>query len=190
MIVPSTSSQATIKALCPIFATHGLPEIIVSDNGSAFTSEEFQKFIKQNGIRHLRSAPYHPASNGLAERAVQTFKNAMKKATTSDVETHLSRFLFQYRITPHTTTGVSPAELLMGRQPRSHLDLMRPQVSSRVHANQFRQKMAHDQRTRNRSFELGDTVFIKNFADGPTWLPGVVAVLHGLLTYDVKLGDG
>ena len=65
---------------------------------------------------------------------------------------------------PHTTTGVSAAELLMGQQPQSHLDLMRPQVSSRVHANQFRQKMAHDQRTRNRSFELGDTVFIKNFA--------------------------
>ena len=141
VIVPSTSSQATIKALRPIFATHSLPEIIVSDNGSAFTSEEFQKFVKQNGIRHLRSAPYHLASNGLAERAVQTFKNAMKKATTSDLETHLSRFLFQYRITPHTTTGVSPAELLMGRQPRSHLDLMHPQVSSRVHANQFRQKM-------------------------------------------------
>ena len=113
MIVPSTSSQATIKALRPIFATHGLPEIIVSDNGSAFTSEEFQEFVKQNGIRHLRSAPYHPASNGLAERAVQTFKNAMKKATTSDLETHLTRFLFQCRITPHTTTGVSPAELLM-----------------------------------------------------------------------------
>ena len=62
---------------------------------------------------------------------------------------------------------------------------MRPQVSSRVHGNQFRQKMAHDQRARNRSFELGDTVFIKNFADGPTWLPGVVTALHGLLICDV-----
>ena len=67
---------------------------------------------------------------------------------------------------------------------------MHPQVSSRVHANQFQQKMAHDQRAKNRSFELGDTVFIKNFADEPTWLPGVVTALHGLLTFDVKLGDG
>ena len=49
------------------------------------------------------------------------------------------------------------------------LDLMRPQVGSRVHANQFRQKMAHDQRARNRSFELGDTVFIKTLQTG---LPG------------------
>ena len=48
----------------------------------------------------------------------------------------------------------------------------------------------HDQRTWNRSFGLGDTLFIKNIADGPTWLPSVVAALHGLLTYDVKLGDG
>ena len=47
--------------------------------------------------------------------------------------------------------------------------------------------MAHDQRTRNRSFELGDTVFIKNYADEPTWLPGVVTSLHGLLTNDVEL---
>ena len=45
MIVPSTSLQATIKALRPIFATHGLPEIVVPDNGSAFTSEEFQEFV-------------------------------------------------------------------------------------------------------------------------------------------------
>ena len=71
----------------------------------------------------------------------------------------------------------------MGRQPQSHLDLMLPHVGSRVYADQFRQKMAHDQRARNRSFELGDTVFIKNFADGPTWLPGVVTALHGLLIY-------
>ena len=94
VIVPSTASQCTITALHTIFATHGLPEIIVLDNGGAFTSELFQAFTKQNGIRHVRSAPYHPASNGLVERAVQTFKEAMKRSTTGDLETRLSRFLF------------------------------------------------------------------------------------------------
>ena len=190
VIVPSTTSQCTIKALRTIFATHGLPEIIVSDNGSAFTSELFQAFTKQNGIRHVRSAPYHPASNGLAERAVQTFKEAMKRSTTGDLETRLSRFLFQYRITPHTTTGIPPAELLLGRRPRSHLDLMRPQVSSRVQANQHRQKVAHDQHARSRSFDVDDPVFGKNFADGPTWLPGAIIAIHGPLTYDIQLEDG
>ena len=77
--VCSATSSNTISALRTIFATFGLPEILVSDNGSVFTSEEFRVFIKRNGIRHLTSAPYHPATNGLAERAVQIFKRALKK---------------------------------------------------------------------------------------------------------------
>ena len=85
VIVSSTTSQVTIKALRKIYATHGIPEIIVSDNGTAFTSAEFKCFTKRNGIRHVTSSPYHPATNGLAERAVQTFKQALKKCSTSDV---------------------------------------------------------------------------------------------------------
>ena len=72
--VTNPTSAATIEHLRSIFATHGLPEMLISDNGSVFTSSEFEEFTKQIGIRHVRSAPYHPASNGLAERVVQTFK--------------------------------------------------------------------------------------------------------------------
>ena len=72
VIVPLTSSQATIKALRNMFATHGIPETIVSDNGSGFTSCELGDFTRKNGIQHIKTAPYHPASNGLAERAIQT----------------------------------------------------------------------------------------------------------------------
>ena len=64
--VCSATSSNTISALQTIFATFGLPEILVSDKGSVFTSEEFRVFIKCNGIRHQTSAPYHPATNGLA----------------------------------------------------------------------------------------------------------------------------
>jgi transposase InsO family protein len=112
--VTSATSQVTIDRLRMIFATHGLPQILVSDNGTCFTSAEFQEFVRKNGIRHVTSSPYHPASNGLAERAVQSFKVGMKKAGTGNIETNLARFLFRYRIIPHTTTGRSPAELLMG----------------------------------------------------------------------------
>ena len=108
-IVQSVTSSSTIQELRSVFATHGLPEIIVSDNGTAFTSSEFQEFTSKNGIRHIKTAPYHPASNGLAERAVQTFKEGLKKLTEGSVETKLSRFLFQYRLTPHSITGKSPA---------------------------------------------------------------------------------
>ena len=74
MTVPSTSWHITIRHLRSIFATRGLPEIIVSDNVTTFTSAQFQEFMTRNGINHITSAPYHPATNGLAERAVQTLK--------------------------------------------------------------------------------------------------------------------
>eukprot|EP00731_Ephydatia_muelleri_P028800 Em0020g444a len=70
-----------MRVISHTFATHGLPDILVSDNGTAFTSAEFQFFAKANGFRHVRSAPYHPATNGLAERAVQTLKNVLKRMT-------------------------------------------------------------------------------------------------------------
>ena len=78
-----------MRVLRHTFATHGLPDILVSDNGTAFTSAEFQFLAKANGFRHVRSAPYHPATNGLAECAVQTLKNALKRMT-GDVETCLA----------------------------------------------------------------------------------------------------
>ena len=100
--VTTTTSTVTIEHLHSIFTSHGLPEMLVTDNGSVFTSEEFRTFTKQNGIRHSTSTPYHPASNGLAERAVQTFKNFMKKCTDGSIEAHVSHFLLQYGVTPQT----------------------------------------------------------------------------------------
>ena len=62
-----------------MFAAHGISQTLVPDNGPCFTSEEFAMFVKMNGVRHVRSDPYHPATNGLAERAVQTVKLALRK---------------------------------------------------------------------------------------------------------------
>ena len=78
-VVCSSTSGVTIEHLSQIFARHGLPKYIVSDNGSCFTCEEFSKFVKQNRIQHIRTAPYHPASNGLAERDVPIIKNCVKQ---------------------------------------------------------------------------------------------------------------
>nr|XP_044248554.1 uncharacterized protein LOC123002452 [Drosophila takahashii] len=69
-VVSSTSAAAAIKFLRQLFATHGLPDELVSDNGTAFTSEEFKLFTENNLIRHIKSAPFHPATNGQAERMV------------------------------------------------------------------------------------------------------------------------
>ena len=75
----STTSGATIEKLRKIFAKHGLPATLVSDNGSNFTSSEFQEFMKTNGIKHIKVAPHHPTSNGLAERTVRVANEGFEK---------------------------------------------------------------------------------------------------------------
>ncbi len=79
-LVSTASSGITIDCLRKSFSNHGLPEMLVSDNAAYFVSTEFKEFMNKNGIRHVTSDPFHASSNGLAERAVQTFKNMMKKA--------------------------------------------------------------------------------------------------------------
>ena len=115
------TSTATIKKLRQSFAVHGLPETVVTDNGTCFTSDEFSVFMRHNGIKHMQSAPYHPSTSGLAERAVQTLKQGLKKLKQGSIETRVSRFLSSYRTTPQSTTGLSPSEMLFNRSQDAFL---------------------------------------------------------------------
>ncbi|XP_063049093.1 uncharacterized protein K02A2.6-like [Engraulis encrasicolus] len=186
----SATSQVTIEKLRQCFSTHGLPQTLVSDNGTCFTSQEFETFLKQNGIQHKTSAPFHPASNGLAERAVQTFKQGIKKIKGDTLETKIARFLFNYRITPQSTTGLSPAEMLMQRRLRSTLDLLLPDVKSKIRKKQLKQKEHHDAHSKWRSFASGDDVYVRNYSHGPKWIPAVVDENTGPVSYTVQTGDG
>ena len=85
--MPSTTASRTIDELRKPFSSYGLPEQIVTDNGPQFVSEEFATFGKLNGIKQVKSAPYHPSTNGAVERLVQIFKKAMK-ASDHDGRTH------------------------------------------------------------------------------------------------------
>ena len=129
---PTATSSAVIQELRTMFARFGLPETIVTDNGTCFVSAEFESFLEGNGIKHVTSAPYHPASNGLAERAVQIVKKGLKKLVSGSICDRLAKSLMAYRLTPQSTTGISPAELLLGRRPRSRLDLLKPHTAERV----------------------------------------------------------
>ena len=94
----STISNKTIEVLRSQFVRHGLPEQLVSDNGPQFTSDEFEKFLKGNRVKHILTALYHPASNGLAERFVRTLKHSLK-ASSGDGRSvchRLAEFLFEY----------------------------------------------------------------------------------------------
>ena len=105
----SISAEKTISVLRELFARLGLPEQLVTDNGPQFISREFTGFMASLGIKHLRSAPYHPASSGAAERLVQTVKLAILAGEQSGafLEQSLAAFRLQYRNTPHATTGQS-----------------------------------------------------------------------------------
>ena len=76
----SVTASATINLLEEDFAHFGYPHSIVTDNAPSFISEEFQSWCKERGITHLTGAPYHPATNGAAERMVQTFKQSLRKS--------------------------------------------------------------------------------------------------------------
>ena len=78
-VMRTSTATATVEKMRGIFATHGLPVLVVSDNGPCFSSLEFKMFMKNNGIRHIFTALYHPSSNGQAERSECTFKGALKK---------------------------------------------------------------------------------------------------------------
>nr|XP_022311177.1 uncharacterized protein K02A2.6-like [Crassostrea virginica] len=110
----STTSENTINALRHLFSSYGLPVEIVSDNGPQFVSEEYEIFLKENGVRHIRSAAYHPASYGEAERAVRTFKQAMNERG-SKASVKLEELVMSEQMqkdTPKLSPGVQTATAL------------------------------------------------------------------------------
>ena len=118
----STTSQAIITVLKSIFARHGIPEVIRSDNGPQYASQDFARFTESYGFLHQTSSPHYPQSNGQAERTVQTVKRLLKRAS----DPYLA--LLNYRATPLPWCRRSPAELCMGRSLRTCLSQVQEQL--------------------------------------------------------------
>lgn len=95
-----------------MFAKQGFPDSIASDNGKSFISVEYQNYLNECGIRQLLVAPYHPASNGQAERRVQTVKNKLKKRTSEPWHVRLPNVLYGLQATPNSVNEKTPTELL------------------------------------------------------------------------------
>ena len=115
----STTASRTVEELRKLFAQHGLPEELVSDNGPKFIASEFDVFMRSNGVKHTKCAPYHPASNEQVERVVQILKSVLHKHTLDksgvSKSQRLQSFLLTYRTTPHAVTGRTPADLFLRR---------------------------------------------------------------------------
>ncbi len=139
----------------------------------------------QNGIKHITSAPYHPATNGLAERSEQIVKRGLKKIKVGPMTDRLAKILFNYRITPQNTTEVTPAKLLMGRELKSRLDLLRPNTEVKVDRKQYQQRVQGEKRAMEREFMVG-----RNFRPGLLWIGGRIIQVTGPVSYLIELDNG
>ena len=179
-----------------LFARYGLPEEVVSDNGPQLASEEFSQFMEQNGVKFTHVPPYHPASNGAAERSVQTTKAVLAKQVLDiktsklSLEHRLANFLIMYRSTLHTVTGQSPAQLFLGRQIRNCFTLLKPNLNKAVEKQQMKQKQLHDEgRVKGRVFKVIELVLVRNSRQGfERWTPGRITQVKGPRTYLVRCG--
>lgn len=164
--VPGPTAEAAMLFLQNSFRYNGLPYTLVSDNGTAFRSKKFSEFCTFRGIRQLFSAPRHPQSNGRAERAVRSIKEKLEQVFGENWEQKLDTILDSLRSTPGND-GKSPNDLLMGREIRTILSLVRPKP------------VTVDQRLMsNLPYATGDSVWYKKFGC-ETWLPARVVELQG-----------
>ena len=155
----STHASFIIMKMKGIMARHGIPEQVFSDNGPQFSCAEFAQFANTWGFVHSTSSPRYPQSNGLAEKAVQTAKRIVMKATASGQDPYIT--LLEYRTMPISDCGKSPAQLLMSRRLRSVLPstpaslqpaLVNPEdIQPRSEEKQDKQKTLYDRNARTRA---------------------------------------
>jgi transposase InsO family protein len=198
------TSEFTVQCLRQQFARFGIPDSHVSDNGSAFTGVNTKKFLKANGVYQVLTAPYNPASNGLAENAVKTVKRALIKKlgkvprSKEEIDKALQNFLLEYRNTPHVATGISPAQALMGRSLKDNLTHMLPKKATlalkenaKFRANVERQKK-NFKGNRVVKFNVGEEVYIRCYKNPnkPSWVKAKIEEKISEKTYRCRLPSG
>lgn len=173
-IISSTSAKVVIPRLDAIFARHGFPETVKSDNGPPFNSQDFREFADTSGFRHRKITPLWPEANGEVERFMGTLNKYVRTcaAENQNWKTKLPHFLRQYRATPHSATSVSPFEALTGRKMSAGLPgLTKPStvvsVHSRMVQNDAETKMKTKcyvdtkRHTKTSSISPGDSVLVR-----------------------------
>ena len=119
-------NESVLEAMLEVFSRHGIPEKILTDQGSVFMSRLTKQVCQTLGIGHIRTSPYHPQSDGALERWHASLKGMLKRsgADLKYWDRHLRYLLFAYRDTPHCVTGFSPFDLLFGREVKGPLGLI------------------------------------------------------------------
>ncbi|XP_028177592.1 uncharacterized protein K02A2.6-like [Ostrinia furnacalis] len=187
-IIPTktTTSSWCIKRLKELFVTFGIPHILVSDNGRQFTSTEFENFMTECGTTHRKTAPYHPATNGQAERFVQTIKRALRAMAgeRGDLMDKLLEIKYRLRRTPGAS-GHSAYELMFGREVRTRLHTMlkTPPVTPSRTSDTLALQTRH--------FVCGDRVQARLYgSSAQKWTFATVVQRLGKLHYIVRTDGG
>ena len=167
----NTTAASMITILTELFAKYGMPVHCFSDNGPEFHSKEFTHFLKMNGVKHVRVAPYHAVSNGLVEHMVQSFRNHMKacKGSKLSIQQAIENFLLTYWSKKHPTTSSTPASLFLGCELQTRLSLLRPNMGEKVMDSQAKQKVTHDVHGKFREFYPGHWVQLRDLRKEDTW---------------------
>ncbi|XP_054746789.1 uncharacterized protein K02A2.6-like [Anastrepha obliqua] len=190
--IENITTQTIISKLNETLSRYGDCDTLVSDNGTQFTSGAFEQFVTSQGIQHIRTSPYHPQSNGQAERFVDTLKRALKKLKMEGTDSeNLQTFLQTYRFTPNPSVveRKSPAEAFLNRKIKTTLDLTKPQTTeikqrNLKQENQFNVKHG----AKSREFSNGDLVNVKWHQGNDTfWVPGVIIERIGSVNYNVRI---
>ncbi|XP_056106475.1 uncharacterized protein K02A2.6-like [Rhinichthys klamathensis goyatoka] len=191
----TTTAENVISCLKSVFARHGVPTEVFTDNGPQFVNDSFQSFSKDWDFRHTTSSPYFPQSNGLVEKSVGVVKRLMQKA--NDYESSFYMGLLAYRSTP-LECGNSPAYLLMGRRLRSNLpmseDLLVTEGSKKFREfkeqQKAKQKVYYDKGTHHLpELRVGEEVRFKDKTN--TWnQKGIVLEQIQPRSYNVETTSG
>jgi hypothetical protein len=164
--LPTTTAKCTIEKFKSIFACHGICDELHTDNATQFVGSEFADFAREYNFIHNTSSPHYHQGNGAAERAV---KEAKKIVSQKDP----ALAMLNYRNTVHSTTKVSPAVALMGRQLKTKVPVLlsnlqpktidRKQLAKTDHLAKEKYKEYYDKKTRNLvPLDVGQKVLIKD----------------------------
>lgn len=160
------------KTFNSIFAYHGFPDVIMADN-MPFNSYEMRRYLSDNNVNLITSSPHYPRSNGMAEKAVNIAKTALKKCYNEAGNLDdLDMFLLRYRNTPIPDIGLSPAQMLFSRRLKDNLpissSLLTPKIVNKnklqqtLKERQSKQKFFYDRNTRSLTGgNVGDKVLFK-----------------------------
>ena len=189
-ITKSTGGEELMPKLDRIWATHGIPQKLITDNGPPYRSHEFERYCKRMGIEHIPITETHSQSNAIAERFMRRLVKMTLAASAEgkDPRREVYKFVLNYNNSVHSSTGRNPAELLMRRKVKTLL----PQLPQRKREREDKEvrkrdkerkeynKKKYDKRKRvvEQDIQIGDRAMIKQKKTTvkPPWDPNPYTV--------------